>query len=55
MTSQEAAKKAGTSAILARRWAKKNGVTITNTGYQWTGEDLERFLNRNKKVGRPKE
>lgn len=46
---------AGTSAILARRWAKNNGVAKTTTGYQWTGEDIERFLNRNKQVGRPKE
>ncbi len=55
MTSQEVAEKADVSINLVLRWARNNNVGFLGEGkrkvYKWTEEDLNKFLNRNKKVG----
>ena len=58
MTCEEAAKRANVSLPLARKWAAKNNVKrIEVSGgilaYDWSEEDLQRFLNRNTHRGTP--
>lgn len=49
---------ADTSISTAAKWARANGVAVTNGGnrgstYLWTEADLERFKGRNKQRGKP--
>ncbi|UTC86862.1 helix-turn-helix domain-containing protein [Treponema denticola] len=37
-----------------RKWASNNGCQKVGNSYLITEEDLQRFDNRNKKVGKPK-
>lgn len=58
MTCEEAAKRANVSLPLARKWAAKNNVKRVKVSggilaYDWSEEDLQRFLNRPTKRGRP--
>ena len=58
MTCEEAAKRANVSLPLARKWAAKNNVKRVEVSggilaYDWSEEDLQRFLNRPIKRGRP--
>ena len=58
MTCEEAAKRANVSLPLARKWAAKNNVKRVEVSggilaYDWSEEDLQRFLNRPTKRGRP--
>ena len=47
MTSKEIEEKTGMGACIVRRWA--NGILA----YDWSEEDLQRFLNRNTQRGTP--
>ena len=58
MTCEEAAKRVNVSLPLARKWAAKNNVKRVEVSggilaYDWSEEDLQRFLNRPTKRGRP--
>lgn len=58
MTSKEIEEKTGMGACIVRRWAKANGVKRVESingilAYDWSEEDLQRFLNRPTKRGRP--
>ena len=41
-----------------RKWALENNVSFMGEGrrkdYQWTEDDINRYLNRNKQRGHPK-
>ena len=58
MTSKEIEEKTGMGSCIVRRWAKANGVKRVESingilAYDWSEEDLQRFLNRPTKRGRP--
>ena len=57
MTSKEVAEKTGQSYSRVVQWAKKNGVKQIGLDgkftYVWGEEDLQKFLNRPTKRGRP--
>lgn len=58
MTSKEIEEKTGMGACIVRRWAKANGVKRVESingilAYDWSEEDLQRFLNRNTQRGTP--
>ena len=57
MTSKEVAEKTGQSYSLVVQWAKKNGLKQIGLDgkftYVWAEEDLQKFLNRSTKRGRP--
>ena len=58
MTSKEIEEKTGMGSCIVRRWAKNNGVKRVESvngilAYDWSEEDLQRFLNRPTKRGRP--
>jgi hypothetical protein len=50
MTSKEVSEKTGLTLAAVNRWAEKNGVASKPvkiiSAYEWSGEDLERFLER---------
>ena len=50
MTSKQVAERLNVSWVLARKWARKNGVEIVHVGkrpqYEWSDQDIERFINR---------
>jgi len=51
MRTGEVASEAGTSDILARKWAADNSVAKDIYGYVWVSTDVEAFKGRNKKKG----
>ena len=59
MTSKEIEEKTGMGSCIVRRWAKANGVKRVESvngilAYDWSEEDLQRFLNRNTQRGTTK-
>lgn len=57
MTSKEITEKTGMSLRLVNQWAKMNKLNRIEIegilAYDWSEEDLQRFLNRPTKRGRP--
>lgn len=58
MTTKEVSAKLKMADKTIRKWALENGVSFTGEGrrkdYQWTEDDIIRFMNRNQTKGRPK-
>ena len=50
----QAAKLKNVCTAYMRRWASNNACQKVGNSYFITEEDLQRFDNRNKKVGKPK-
>lgn len=57
MTSKEITEKTGMSLRLVNQWAKTNKLNRIEIegilAYDWSEEDLQRFLNRSTKRSRP--
>ena len=57
MTSKEITEKTGMSLRLVNQWAKMNKLNRIEIegilAYDWSKEDLQRFLNRNTQRGTP--
>jgi len=59
MTAKEVAEQCGVSWVYLRKWCKENNIKrkLGKQGvmeYDLSKADIERFKNRNKKVGKPK-